>query len=146
MISLGVMAIRILCAFLVCGEMIAVSPPGDVVGKLTVGYQGWFNCKGDGSPHNSWSHWGGNPPSPGHQSFELWPDVREYNKTYQTGYANLGNGQPAKLFSSFDDQTVETHFKWMAQNGIDVAAVQRFGGFSFKKDSKERDHINGVAQ
>ena len=25
------------------------SPAGDVVGKITVGYQGWFACKGDGS-------------------------------------------------------------------------------------------------
>jgi len=39
MISLGVMAIRILCAFLVL-EIIAESSAGDVVGKLTVGYQG----------------------------------------------------------------------------------------------------------
>ncbi|WP_204044322.1 hypothetical protein, partial [Acrocarpospora phusangensis] len=28
----------------------AASPPGDVVGKITVGYQGWFACKGDGAP------------------------------------------------------------------------------------------------
>ncbi|MDX3854725.1 xylosidase, partial [Streptomyces sp. AK02-01A] len=30
------------------------SPPGDVVGKITVGYQGWFACIGDGAPINSW--------------------------------------------------------------------------------------------
>src|SRR5207302_9078738 len=98
MISLCVIATRILCGLLVLREVIAVSPPGDVVGKLSVGYQGWFTCKGDSSPRSSWFHWsGGAGPSPGHQSFELWPDVREYSKTYQTGYANLGNGHPAKL-------------------------------------------------
>ncbi|MDX3853218.1 xylosidase, partial [Streptomyces sp. AK02-01A] len=32
----------------------AASPPGDVVGKITVGYQGWFACIGDGAPINSW--------------------------------------------------------------------------------------------
>ena len=144
MISLGVMTIRILCALLVLGEVIAMSPPGDVVGKLTVGYQGWFSCKGDSSPLGEWRHWASNHiPSQGKQGFELWPDVREYTKTYQTGYAHLGNGQPAKLFSSFDDQTVDTHFKWMEQNGIDVAAVQRFG--AGLKDSKEGAFINGVA-
>ncbi|WP_220182974.1 hypothetical protein, partial [Sphaerisporangium album] len=31
----------------------AASPPGDVVGKITVGYQGWFACIGDGAPINT---------------------------------------------------------------------------------------------
>lgn len=108
-----------------------VSSPGDVVGKATVGYQGWFACKGDSSPNNAWIHWGsspgGLPPSPGHQTFELWPDTREYASTYQTGYAPLGNGQAAKLFASWNAQTINTHFKWMQQYGIDCAALQRFG-------------------
>ena len=39
---------------------------------------------------------------------------------------NLGNGQPATLFSSYDQQTVDTHFPWMQQNGCDTAALQRF--------------------
>ena len=45
----------------------AASPPGDVVGKVTVGYQGWFACTGDGAPINGWWHWSQNwsqPPSP----------------------------------------------------------------------------------
>ncbi|HLK43674.1 MAG TPA: lectin, partial [Thermoleophilia bacterium] len=36
------------------------------------------------------------------------------------------NGQPATLFSSYDQQTVNTHFLWMQQNGCDTAALQRF--------------------
>ena len=32
----------------------AGSPPGDVVGKVTVGYQGWFSCAGDGAPIGGW--------------------------------------------------------------------------------------------
>jgi hypothetical protein len=115
-----------------------VSPVGDVVGKLAVGYQGWFACQGDGSPLNSWVHWGssggGTAPSPGHQTFELWPDTREYTSTFATGYANLGNGQPAKLFSSWTTQTVNTHFRWMQEYGIDCAAMQRFGKSSPQKD------------
>ena len=55
-----------------------------------------------------------------------WPDVRDYSSTYQTAYSNLGNGQPARLFSSYDQQTVNTHFQWMQQNGCDTAALQRF--------------------
>jgi hypothetical protein len=100
---------------------------GDIVGRLVVGYQGWFACPGDGSPINDWVHWGTSCPRPGHQKFELYPDLSEYERTYETGYATLGNGYPARLFSSFDDQVVQTHFRWMKEYGIDCAALQRFG-------------------
>ena len=108
----------------------AVSAPGDVVGKITVGYQGWFACVGDGAPINAWWHWAqnwGQIPSPSNNStLRAWPDMREYPKGYQTGYANLGNGSPATLFSSYDQTTVSLHFQWMQQNNIDTAALQRF--------------------
>lgn len=116
----------------------------DVVGKLVVGYQGWFACQGDGSPRNTWVHWSaGTQPSPGNQKFELYPDVREYTNTYQTGYANLGNGQPAKLFASYDDQVVNTHFEWMRHYEIDCAAVQRFG--SELSNSTVKSQRDGIA-
>jgi hypothetical protein len=111
---------------------LAASPPGDVVGKITVGYQGWFACIGDGAPINSWWHYsqnGGQPPSPSNTTIRSWPDVREYTRTYQTAYQNLGNGQPARLFSSFDQQSVTLQFQWMQQNNIDTAALQRFNPF-----------------
>ena len=107
----------------------AQSPPGDVVGKITVGYQGWFACIGDGAPINGWWHWSrdwSKPPSPATNAIKAWPDMRDYAKGYQTGFANLGNGQPATLFSSYDQQTVDTHFRWMRDNGCDTAALQRF--------------------
>jgi hypothetical protein len=107
----------------------AASPPGDVVGKITVGYQGWFACIGDGAPINGWWHWSQNwsqPPSPSNNNLKAWPDMTSYSNRYQTAYANLGNGQPATLFSSYDQQTVSTHFQWMQQNGCDTAALQRF--------------------
>ncbi|MEO7720224.1 MAG: lectin [Capsulimonas sp.] len=107
----------ILLALCFGGPAHAASPPGDVVGKVTVGYQGWFSAMGDGSPVNNW----------GHMNLENWPDMREYTQSYQTTYSNLGNGQPAKMFSSYDQSTVNVHFNWMAQNGIDTAALQRFG-------------------
>src|SRR5258708_13821182 len=108
------------------------SPPGDVVGKITVGYQGWFSAGGDGSPLNVW----------GHQNLENWPDVRQYATTYsgdpfnQAGVVqppftgNLGNGMPAKMFSSDDQQVSNTHCLWMQQNGIDCFALQRFGSYT----------------
>ena len=105
------------------------SPVGDVVGKITVGYQGWFACIGDGAPINAWWHWSQNwsqPPSPSNNVIKAWPDMREYSATYKTAYSNLNNGQPATLFSSYDQSTVNTHFLWMQQNGCDTAALQRF--------------------
>jgi hypothetical protein len=108
----------------------AASAPGDVVGKITVGYQGWFACTGDGAPINGWWHWSQNwsqAPSPSNNgTLRAWPDMRDYPRGYQTAYANLGNGSPATLFSSYDQTTVNLHFLWMRQNGIDTAALQRF--------------------
>jgi hypothetical protein len=111
----------------------AASPVGDVVGKVTVGYQGWFACVGDGAPINSWWHYsGGSTPTPITltNNIHCWPDMRQFSTGYQTGFTNFGNGQPARLFSSYDQQTVNTHFRWMAENGIDTAALQRFDPYS----------------
>lgn len=105
------------------------SPAGDVVGKVTAGYQGWFACIGDNSPINAWWHWTqdwAKTPSPANKGMVSWPDMKDYTNKYATGFANLNNGQPATLFSSYDDQTVDVQFSWMKQYGIDVAALQRF--------------------
>jgi hypothetical protein len=107
----------------------AASAAGDVVGKITVGYQGWFACIGDGAPINGWWHWSQNwsqPPSPSNNAIKAWPDMAEYATGYQTAYGNLNGGGAATLFSSFDQQSVNTHFLWMQQNGCDAAALQRF--------------------
>lgn len=123
----------------------------DVVGKVVTGYQGWFATPMDGSPAARWWHWGDvhNP------TFEMWPDMREYPVTYQTGYANLGNGGPAVLYSNYDQETENLHFKWMKEYGIDCAAIQRFGAefkdITFKRHRdailekvKSAAELNGV--
>ena len=137
-----------LCSILVLIDQVtSVSPPGDVVGKLSVGYQGWFIAEHDGSPINNWTHWTHlkpGKPRPENVKFEIWPDTREYTKLYETGYAHLGNGQPAKLFSSWDHQTIDTRFKWMQQDGINTAAIQRFGG-SLRSDPRMFQFRNGIA-
>ena len=115
--------------YLLPGVASAASPAGDVVGKISVGYQGWFACPGDGAPIGGWWHWSQDrfqPPSPSNTTIVSWPDVREFDHKYTTAYANLGNGSPAQLFSSYDQQTVDTHFRWMQTYGIDTAALQRF--------------------
>lgn len=99
----------------------------DVVGKMSIGYQGWFSTPFEGSPRGSWVHWsinGSNSPRPGNCHFEVYPDVREYTQLYQTGLANLGNGQPSNLFSSWDQSTVNLHFQWMQTYGIETVSFQ----------------------
>jgi len=53
------------------------SPVGDVVGKVVVGYQGWFAATGDGSPINVYWHWTQTweqEPSPTNTGIRSWPD------------------------------------------------------------------------
>src|SRR5882724_6360366 len=126
--------------------VVAASPPGDVIGKVIVGYQGWFSGQNDGSPNGNWSHYSNNGLAPGSNNCVLvsWPDVRDYTTTYQTTFANLGNGQPAKLPSPWDQQTVTVHFQWMQQNGIDGAALQRFASWT-TPGSTRKAQDDGIA-
>ncbi|HEX7304771.1 discoidin domain-containing protein [Lentzea sp.] len=129
----------------------AASPPGDVVGKVTVGYQGWFACRGDSSPIDGWWHWNNDwsrPPAPPSSSVVAWPDVRDYARTYRTAFADLGDGRPATLFSNHDRQTVDVHFQWMRDTNIDTAALQRFnptGGEGPIRDAVTA-HVRGAAE
>jgi hypothetical protein len=123
---------------------------GDVVGKVYAGYQGWFNGVGDGAS-NGWTHWSKNSKAPEanantpNVNFELYPDIREYSKLYQTHLANFGNGQPAMLFSSYDQETVNKHFEWMQTYNITGAALQRFGADENDKPSNWKKNRDSVA-
>ena len=130
---------------------LAASPAGDVVGKISVGYQGWFACIGDGAPIDAWWHWSQNesqPPSPSNNVIKAWPDMTEYTKSYQTAYANLNSGAPATLFSSYDQSTVNTQFLWMQQNGCDTAALQRFNPNTAEGPTRDAmaARVNSAAQ
>ena len=100
-----------------------------LTGKVMTGYQGWFNCDGDGADLG-WTHWARNKSKqfgPGNVTVDLWPDVSELTagERFATGY-NLADGRPAEVFSSFHNKTVRRHFQWMREYGIDGAFVQRF--------------------
>jgi len=105
------------------------SPSGTgVKGRTFAGYQGWFAAAGDGSSFNQWFHWSnGGVPGPGNLKFELYPDTREYATLFQTNFANLGNGTPSRLFSSYTTDTINVHVRWMRENNIDGVGLQRFG-------------------
>lgn len=96
-------------------------------GMVMCGYQGWFNTQGDGA-NKGWTHYtatGFNRFAPGCCSIEYWPDMSEYTKAYDTQF-KYPDGETAQIFSSYDYETADLHFKWMKEYGIDGAIIQRF--------------------
>jgi hypothetical protein len=94
-------------------------------GLVMAGYQGWFNTPGD-SAGRHWHHYERRGVfAPGSCEIDLWPDVREYAKTYPTDF-HYADGKAAAVFSAYDASTVQLHFKWMKDYGIDGVFMQRF--------------------
>ena len=83
-------------------------------GLVMAGYQGWFIQK-DGKMYTD----------PAKIKIDMWPDMREYKKSYPTGF-RYADGTTATFFSATDKSTIDLHFKWMKQYGIDGAFMQRF--------------------
>ena len=128
-------------------------------GLIMAGYQGWFGTPGDGSPmtavpNQGWYHYRESEqfrPGVLRNSIDFWPDMSEYTKTYvvgdgdDTGYSSpfiLPDGSHATVFSSYDESTVLTHFKWMKEYGLDGVFMQRFVGEI--QDDKHKDHFDKV--
>jgi hypothetical protein len=95
--------------------------------KVLCGYQGWFSCPGDPTV-NHWFHWSDSQTTIASNTltFEMWPDMTEYTNQYAAPGFTYPGGAQAYLFSSQDQQTVDTHFNWMQDYGIDGVVVQRF--------------------
>jgi hypothetical protein len=98
-----------------------------IYNKVMCGYQGWFLAKGDGY-EPGFVHWGGVDRTPPRASVDLWPDLSEYDEdeTFPTNF-RYPDGTRARVFSSAVLKTVNRHFEWMAEYGIDGVFVQRFG-------------------
>lgn len=116
-----------------------------LTGKVMAGYQGWFNCEGDGAGLG-WTHWADKREqllAPGNVKVDLWPDVSECgpDELFPTGF-QLADGKPAPVFSSYRRETVLRHFRWMREYGIDGVFVQRFAN-GLKNDA-QRHHKNVV--
>ncbi len=86
-------------------------------GLVMAGYQGWFQRPAKGLQY----------PNEEKTRIDMWPDVSEYEKTYPTGL-KLKDGSTARFFSSSDKSTVDLHFKWMKEYGLDGVFMQRFFG------------------
>ena len=94
--------------------------------KVLCGYQGWFRCPGDGG--SQWVHWSrsGSTIASNTLTFEMWPDMSEYANRYPAPGFTYPDASQAYLFSSRDQQTVDRHFDWMLDYGIDGVFLSRF--------------------
>lgn len=98
-------------------------------GLIMAGYQGWFRAPKDGVMY----------PDENMIRIDMWPELSEYEKTYPTGL-KLADGNVANFFSSDDKSTVDLHFKWMKQYGLDGVFMQRF----FNAAKPEARHSGGT--
>ncbi len=133
------------------GDAEAGAPSSDVVGKITVGYQGWFDAAGDGSGISpAWWHWTAdrNTPTPSDIGIKSWPDMVDYTTSYPTGFPSLGSGAAATLYSDWDNTTVDTQVRWMQTVGIDTIALQRFGDFRDTGQARNlvAEHVRDAAE
>ncbi|PQB07714.1 xylosidase [Polaribacter filamentus] len=110
-------------------------------GLVMAGYQGWFNCEGDGADRG-WTHYSKNGKfEDGSCTIDYWPEMDEYKVKYKTPF-KFPDGSPAYVFSSYDESTVDLHFKWMKEYGVSGVFMQRF--FSVLTDEKRKNHSDKV--
>lgn len=102
--------------------------PEGIKGRVLTGYQGWFRAEGDGAGMGFYHYERRGKFEPGFSTIDIWPDLSEYDEDerYDTAFRHADGGV-AQVFSSVHPKTVNRHFKWMKDYGIDGAFVQRFG-------------------
>jgi glycoprotein endo-alpha-1,2-mannosidase len=110
-------------------------------GLVMAGYQGWFNCEGDGADRG-WTHYQkGKKFEDGNCTIDFWPEMSEYKKQYKTPF-KFADGTTATVFSSYDESSVDLHFQWMKEYGIDGVFMQRF--FEVIENPKRLKHADKV--
>jgi hypothetical protein len=104
-------------------DAVSVVDRETLTGKLIVGYQGWFSCPKDSPGNSEWRHWFGQ----NHVTVDMLPDVSEFDRDElcATPWKNR-DGQPIYLYSAQNPASVDRHFGWMQQYGIQTVALQRF--------------------
>lgn len=116
-------------------------------GLVMTGYQGWFNAEGDGM-NRGWNHYCATNRlfEPGRCTIDYWPDISEYEKVFPTKFKFKDNST-AYVFSSYDYSTIDLHFKWMKEYGIDGIFLQRFlTNISNKNNHAGKNHADKVLE
>lgn len=112
-------------------------------GLVMTGYQGWFTAEGDGADRG-WRHYQkGGRFKPESTSVDFWPDINDYSRVYKTEFKH-SDGTPAYVYSPYDEESVDLHFKWMKEYGIDGAFMQRF--IVEIKNPAGKNHFNKVLE
>jgi hypothetical protein len=99
----------------------------EITGKVVFGWQGWHNCPGD-QKGTSWFHWSRNgAPTPTNLVVDMYPDLSEFEPDELCPVSGFTiGGKTANLFSARHPKSVDRHFKWMKEYGLDGVLVQRF--------------------
>jgi hypothetical protein len=115
-----------------------------LIGKHLMGYQAWFGTPDDGQ-NNGWDHWFRGAPTAENANFDLYPDTREFfeSELVPTGMT-MPDGRPAMLYSCHHERTLQRHFDWMADYGIDGISIGRF--INGTKVEPIRSRLDGVLQ
>jgi hypothetical protein len=112
---------------------------------VMAGYQGWFAAKGDAS-QRGWYHYNAKCGfEPGCSTIDMWPDMTEYTKQYETPFSFI-DGTKASLYSPYDAETIDLHFKWMKDYGIDGVHMQRFVVEVNGSKANGKRHFNKVLE
>lgn len=112
-------------------------------GLVMAGYQGWFTAEGDGA-ERGWHHYEKSGRfEPGMNTIDFWPDVTGYSKSYKTAF-KYSDGTEAFVYSPYDEESIDLHFKWMKEYGLDGVFMQRF--VSEIKSVKGKRHFNKVLE
>lgn len=111
------------------------------------GYQGWFAAEGDASLRGWYHYRNGNCGGfmPGCSAVDFWPDMQEYTQTYKSPF-RFADGSDAMLYSPYDASSVDLHFKWMKDYGIDGVFMQRFVVEIKNSNPSGKRHFNQVLQ
>ena len=101
--------------------------PATLDGKVLFGYQGWFNCAGDGAPENNWRSWARGAPAADTLTVDMYPDLREFGPPDLCAVPGFTiRGRQAYLYSAWNPKIVSAHFRWMKEYGLDGVLAQRF--------------------
>jgi hypothetical protein len=96
-------------------------------GKVLLGYQGWFNCPGDGATNRGWRSWANDTPSAKTLTVDMYPDLTEFNPSDLCPFPGFTiRGRQAFLYSAMNSNVVDRHFLWMKDYGLDGVLIQRF--------------------
>lgn len=109
------------------------------------GYQGWFAAEGDESDRG-WYHYRSHQCGgffPGCTNVDFFPEMSEYTKTYASPF-NYPDGSQAYLYSPYDEESVDLHFKWMKEYGLDGVHMQRFVAEIKPANPSGKRHFNKV--